>query len=169
MRLRQMAVAFLFNEAQDVLFLQKKKGSRFLAGHLVPVGGHIEDGEYSDPRIACLREVTEETGLTGQDIGGLTLRYIINRLKAGQEIRIQYIFMGNVAPGSRLVPGEEGELLWLEAGRAGGMQATASTRAVLQHYLETGIHNNHIYTGTMHSQQGDPAVSWSVLEDWEEY
>ncbi|WP_052380396.1 NUDIX hydrolase [Paenibacillus camerounensis] len=169
MRLRQMAVAFLFNEAQDVLFLQKKTGSRFLGGHLVPVGGHIEDGEHNDPRTACLREIIEETGLTGQNIGGLTLRYMIYRLRAGQEITVQYIFMGIVASGSPLAAGEEGELLWLEAGKLGGFQVTASTRAVLQHYFESGIHNDYIYTGTMHSMQGEPVVSWSVLEDWEGY
>lgn len=55
MRLRQMAAAFLFNEDKEILFLQKKANSRFLGGHLVPVGGHIEDGEFGDPQRACLR------------------------------------------------------------------------------------------------------------------
>lgn len=168
MRLRQMAAAFLFNEDKEILLLQKKANSRFLGGHLVPVGGHIEDGEFSDPQRACLREIEEETGLAEQDLGGLTLRYIVNRLKAGQEIRIQYIFMGIVAPGSRIASGEEGELLWKDTGRLDGAHITASTSAVLQHYFETGIHNNYIYTGTMHSLQGEPAVSWSILDDWEE-
>ncbi|CAM4429915.1 NUDIX hydrolase [Paenibacillus typhae] len=168
MRLRQMAVAFLFNEAGEMLFLQKKSGSRFLGGHLVPIGGHVEEGEFGDPRQACVREIAEETGLAEPDVGGLKLRYIINRLKAGQEIRIQYIFMGIVASGSRLVSGEEGELLWLEAGKLDGMHVTASTRAVLQHYFEHAVHNESIFTGTMHSLQGEPAMAWSVLEDWED-
>lgn len=37
-----MAVAFLLNEEQEVLFLQKKQNDTFLAGFLVPIGGHIE-------------------------------------------------------------------------------------------------------------------------------
>lgn len=107
MRLRQMAVAFLFNEAQDVLFLQKRPAAVFSAGIWFPLGATLRT-RHNDPRIACLREIIEETGLTGQNIGGLTLRYMIYRLRAGQEISVQYIYMGIVAPGSRLASGEEG-------------------------------------------------------------
>ncbi len=167
MLLRQMAVAFLFNEAGEVLFLQKKYASRFLGGYLVPIGGHLEDGEYNDPRRACLREIAEETGLTEQVVRSLTLRYIVHRLKADQEIRVQYVYMGSVSVDSRLVESEEGELLWIDNSKLAGLEVTASTRAIMEHYLETGIHNKQIYTGTMYPLQGEPAVGWNVLEDWE--
>lgn len=167
MLLRQMAVAFLFNEAGELLFLQKKPDSRFLGGYLVPVGGHLEDGEFNDPEQACLREIEEETGLTEQDVRSLTLRYIVHRIRADQEIRVQYVYMGSVSADSRLAQSQEGELLWIHPGRLSGRDVTATTRAVIQHYLETGIHNKRIFTGTMHSLQGVPGVGWNVLEDWE--
>ncbi|MNC08278.1 nucleoside triphosphate pyrophosphohydrolase [compost metagenome] len=167
MLLRQMAVAFLFNEAGEMLFLQKMPDSRFLGGYLVPVGGHIEDGEFNDPKRACLREIEEETGLTEQAVHGLTLRYIVNRNKGDQEIRVQYVYMGSVPADSGLVESEEGELLWIDHNKLAGLEVTASTRAIMKHYLETGIHNKQIYTGTMYSLLGEPAVGWNVLEDWE--
>lgn len=57
MKLRQLAVAFLLNEEQEVLFLQKKQKDTFLAGSLVPIGGHIEGDEINEPQKACFREI----------------------------------------------------------------------------------------------------------------
>lgn len=57
MRLRQMTVAFLYNDKQEVLFLQKKSNSPFLPGRKVPVGGHMEEEEINTPYYACIREV----------------------------------------------------------------------------------------------------------------
>lgn len=168
MLLRQMAVAFLFNEAGEMLFLQKKSASRFLGGYLVPIGGHLQDGEYNDPKRACIREIEEETGLTERAVQGLTLRYIVNRNKGNQEIRVQYVYMGSVSADSGLVESEEGELLWIDNSKLAELKVTASTRALMEHYLETGIHNRQIYTGTMYPLQGEPAVGWNVLEDWED-
>ncbi len=45
-----MAVAFLLSEEEEVLFLQKKQKDTFLAGFLVPIGGHIEGDEINEPR-----------------------------------------------------------------------------------------------------------------------
>ncbi|MBP1917451.1 8-oxo-dGTP pyrophosphatase MutT (NUDIX family) [Lederbergia galactosidilyticus] len=54
-------MAFLLNEEQEVLFLQKRPKDSFLAGHLVPIGGHIDGDEINDPKKACIREIKEET------------------------------------------------------------------------------------------------------------
>lgn len=43
LKLRQMAVAFLINEDQEVLFLQKRPKDTFLAGFLVPIGGILKE------------------------------------------------------------------------------------------------------------------------------
>lgn len=108
MRLRQKAVAFLLNEEQEVLFLQKKPKDTFLAGFLVPIGGHIEGDEINEPQEACLREIEEEIGLKSNYINNLTLRYIVLRIKEKQEIRIQYVFFGNVPKDSTLIESDEG-------------------------------------------------------------
>lgn len=167
MRLRQMAVAFLFNEKDEVLFLQKRQEAAFLSGQLVPVGGHLEGHELSDPQQACLREIEEETGLTVHSINGLSLRYIVHRVKEEAEIRIQYIYMGRVTPGSRLVESEEGRLEWVDCGSLNLRNVTASTREVLSHYLVTGNHSSGVQVGVMHSLHGEPAVRWTALQDWE--
>jgi 8-oxo-dGTP diphosphatase len=170
MLLRQMAAALLFNDKHEVLFLQKKPQAKFLSGYLVPVGGHLLDDELNDPQAACLREITEETGLTSDSMNDLSLRYIIHRVKADQEIRIQYIFTGKIAAGSGLLESEEGRLEWVEwvdCGLINQRPVTASTREVLAHYLAAGIHNKLVYTGTMNSIQGEPAIQWAILQDWE--
>ncbi|OKP98866.1 NUDIX domain-containing protein [Paenibacillus sp. P46E] len=167
MQLRQMAVAFLLNEHREVLFLQKKSDSAFLPGQLVPIGGHMEKDEISEPERACRREIQEETGLAEHALAGLELRYIVHRIKDESEIRIQYIFIGEVQAGSRLMESEEGRLMWVDCGNVMNQQVTASTKEVMGHYLETGIHNHKTYIGTMHGVQGQAAMSWAVLEDWE--
>ncbi|QUL55819.1 NUDIX domain-containing protein [Paenibacillus tritici] len=167
MQLRQMAVALLFNEQQEILFLQKKTEATFLSGHLVPVGGHLEEQEITDPQKACLREIAEETGLTSHSINDLSLRYIIHRVKENREIRIQYIFIGRVVVGSRILESDEGRLMWVNGSALNQYPVTASTREVIAHYLETGIHNKQLYTGTMHSVLGEPAIQWAILQDWE--
>lgn len=74
-----MAVAFLMNEEKEVLLLQKKPKDTFLAGFLVPIGGHIENFEINNPKKACFREIEEETGLKKESIKNLKLRYIMFR------------------------------------------------------------------------------------------
>lgn len=167
MQLRPMAVAFLFNDKQQVLLLQKQSGSSFLPGYLVPVGGHMEAREINDPRQACLREIAEETGLAEQAVGSLALRYIIHRIKDDKEIRIQYIYTGSIRADSRFIESEEGRLLWVDCSTIAGRHVTASTQEVMQHYLKTGIHSSHVYVGTMHSYHGEPQMGWNMLEDWE--
>ncbi|OKP85065.1 hypothetical protein A3844_17560 [Paenibacillus helianthi] len=167
MQLRQMAVAFLLNERREMLFLQKKSTSAFLPGQLVPIGGHMEGEEISEPKRACLREIEEETGLAEHALAGLELRYIVHRIKDESEIRIQYIFTGEVQSGSRLMESDEGRLMWVDCGNVLNQRVTASTKEVVRHYLETGIHNHTTYIGTMHGLQGQAAMSWAVLEDWE--
>lgn len=167
-RLRQMAVAFLWNEEAEVLFLQKKSGSVFLPGHLVPIGGHMEEGEFNDPRRACIREIEEETGLAEQAIRNLSLRYIVHRIRGNQEIRIQYVYMGYVPAGNIVAESEEGKLLWMDGRRLSGQHLTASTKEIMNHYLEQGIHNAQIYVGSLYPQQDRPVMGWTVLEDWED-
>ena len=58
---------------------------------MVSVGGHLEPFEINEPKIACLREIKEETGISAKIIKNLNLRYISVR-NTGDEIRIHYIF-----------------------------------------------------------------------------
>lgn len=167
MRLRQMAVAFLLNEEQEVLFLQKREKGTFLAGHLVPIGGHIDGEEINDPKKACIREIEEETGLKSDYIEDLSLRYIVLRMKDNQEIRIQYVFFGNISKNSTLTESDEGSLEWLDCMEIPNRNVSATTIEIAKHYMELGTSTEKIYVGSMKSLNGIPEITWALIEDWE--
>ncbi len=163
-----MAVAFLINEEEQILFLQKKEKSAFLPGMLVPVGGHIEITEMNEPKVACLRELKEETGLTEENIHHLTLKYIVLRMKGIEEIRMQYVFFGHVPKARPLLESDEGELSWLNQEEIENASVTATTKEIIDHYRNEQ-ENEHVYVGTMKANRENPAITWALLEDWETY
>lgn len=167
LKLRQMAVAFLFNKNQDVLFLQKKLDNSFLPGLLVPIGGHIEKEEMGDPNKACLREIEEETGLVDTDINNLMLRYVVLRMKGHSEIRIQYVYFGNVIGVSKVTESEEGQLYWKNFNEVLSDNVTETTKEIVKHYDEIGQFSDQVYVGTMKSDDGTPKITWAILEDWD--
>ncbi|WP_268258085.1 NUDIX hydrolase [Bacillus niameyensis] len=162
-----MAVAFLLNEEQEVLFLQKEQKGTFLAGLLVPIGGHMEETEINEPQKACLREVQEETGLKGESIENLKLRYIVHRIKGSHEIRIQYVFFGTVSKNSTLIKSDEGSLKWIGYKDIPNYNVTATTIEIAKHYKEIAKYNEAVYVGSMKSEKGNPEITWGLLEDWE--
>jgi 8-oxo-dGTP diphosphatase len=162
-----MAVAFLFNEEQEVLFLQKKQKDTFLAGFLVPIGGHIEGEEMNEPQKACLREIEEETGITSEYIENLEFKYIVHRLKDTQEIRIQYVFFGNVLKNTKLIESNEGMLKWIGYNDIPKQNVSATTIEIIKHYKENGQAKERVYVGSMKSLKGKPDITWGLLEDWE--
>lgn len=162
-----MAVAFLLNDKQEVLLLQKKSKATLFAGFLVPIGGHMEGHEISAPRSACLREIKEETGLKSDDINNLTLRYIILRIKENEEIRIQYVFFRDVSKNAPLIESEEGSLKWVQLKEIGNQNVSATTIAVAKHYNNQVKVSDNVYVGSMKSANGEPEITWGLLEDWE--
>ena len=162
-----MAVAFLSNERDEILFLQKKPKSTFLPGLLVPIGGHIEANEIDVPKNACLREIEEETGLMDKYINDLKLRYIVLRMKGIEEIRMQYVFFGNVSKDKELIESEEGSLSWIDISEIINKNVTATTKEIVTHYQEIDKSSERVYVGSMKSLNGGPEIGWSLLEDWE--
>lgn len=162
-----MSVAFLFNEEQEILFLQKKKKDTFLAGLLVPIGGHIEGVEINDPQKACFREIEEETGLKSDYIKNLTLGYVVLRIKGNQELRIQYVFIGIVPKNTVLIESDEGSLSWIGYEDILNNNVSATTKEIVKHYDSIGKQNEKVYVGSMKSLNGNPEITWGLLEDWE--
>ncbi|MFF2753007.1 NUDIX domain-containing protein [Psychrobacillus sp. NPDC058041] len=167
MKLRQMTVAFLVNEEQEVLFLQKKIQDTFFAGFLVPIGGHMEANEINDPQKACIREIEEETGLKRECINNLELRYIVHRVKNNQEIRIQYVYFGTISKSSKLIESEEGSLTWIKYKEIVNQHVSATTNEIVKHFYDLGKSTEKVYVGSMNSLNGNPQINWGVLEDWE--
>ncbi|GLX66771.1 NUDIX domain-containing protein [Paenibacillus glycanilyticus] len=161
--LRQMSVAFLIHE-DKLLMMEKPNNNSFVAGMVVPIGGHMEQQEMNNPREACLREVEEETGLTVGDMSGLELKYIVLRIKES-EIRIQYVYFSNVKH-LNVQESEEGKLVWVDARTAKDLNVTATTKYILEHYLNHKSSSD-IYVGTMKSFENEPEITWGLLEDWE--
>ncbi|MDX5475663.1 MAG: NUDIX domain-containing protein [Bacillaceae bacterium] len=167
MKLRQFAVAFLINENQEVLFLQKKLEGTFLAGFLVPIGGHIEGHEMNEPQNACIREIEEETGIKSDLIKNLSLRYIVHRVKDNKEIRIQYVFFGSVPKSISLIESDEGSLTWVRYEDIGKQHVSVTTQEIVKHYAALNKDSKKVYVGSMKSLKGEPEITWALLEDWE--
>lgn len=162
-----MAVAFLLNEKNEVLLLKKRKDAEFLAGLSVPIGGHIEGSEISNPKAACFREIAEETGLNKKSIKELKLKYIIHRIVGNLEIRTQYVFFGKVIETIELTESIEGSLEWVPYKNIAAGNVTETTVEIIKHYQRMKSNNEYIFIGSMKSFNGSPSITWCLLEDWE--
>ncbi|MDV2582930.1 NUDIX hydrolase [Alkalibacillus haloalkaliphilus] len=166
MKLKQFAAAFLFNENDEVLLLQKKVDAKFLAGKRVPIGGHMEIGEMNDPQSACFREIHEETGLSQEQVDHVTLKYVVHRMQEDY-IYIQFIYIGKLQENVDVIDSDEGELIWVPSDRLEDENVTEAIRELARHYGQIGQYNDEIYVGVMLSNEGQPQMSWSVVQDWE--
>ncbi|WP_099302580.1 NUDIX hydrolase [Bacillus sp. Marseille-P3800] len=168
MKLRQLAVALLVNEKEELLFLRKRKEDAFFANFYLPIGGHMDENELNNPEAACYREIYEETGISRSSIRDLRLAYIIHRLKE-TEVRIQYVFVGRVHANQILVPSNEGTLFWMSINSSTLINnISETTYELIKHFKENVSLTEAIFVGSMHAAQGLPAITWSTLEDWEQ-
>ena len=160
---RLLATAFLIN-GNRLLMMKRSSQAKLLSGRWAPIGGHLEPDELNDPLAACLREIREETCLSGGDLAGLTLRYIVHRRRE-DEIRTQHVYFG-CANEKRVGRTEEAELCWVPLGQVGELDVSASTRFTLEHYTLLGSQTDCVYVGTLDVHDGKPVVSWAPLRDW---
>ena len=96
-----------------------------------------------------------------------TLRYIVLRIKENQEIRIQYVFFGNVSKNSTLIESDEGSLKWVKFQDVTNQNVSSTTIEIVKHYSSLGVLTENMYVGSMKSEVGKPAITWGILEDWE--
>jgi len=136
----------LFFQREDGLVCLYRIGSR-VANHkyVGACGGHFEENELSSPENCVLRELGEELGLTGEDIEGLTLRYITLRYM-GQEIRQNYYFFARLK-GERALRSTEGELRFFTWEELKTIDMPVSARHMMDHYLQVGRFDENRYAG----------------------
>jgi 8-oxo-dGTP diphosphatase len=159
-KLRQMAAAFIFRD--DLVLMMKRADTReFAPGLWAPVGGHMESPELNDPGAASLREVFEETGITGAGLSDFRLKYLILRQK-DEEIRMQYVYFASTRT-SDLQQTEEGELHWIERSRILDLELALTSRITLEHYFKVGFQTDGIFVGTIRGAGEQPAVNWAQL------
>ena len=143
-RLRNMTSVFFVRE--DGLLCLYRIGSRVANGKYVgAAGGHFEKEELNDPARCALREMKEELGLDAQDVEGLTLRYVTLRYYQG-EVRQNYYFFGRLKT-DRGLTSNEGNLRWVTWEELKQLDMPVSARHMMDHYLATGRHTDHLYVG----------------------
>ena len=144
-KLRNMTAVYI-SRGEEMLLLYRV-GSRVVAPSYCGVGGHFEVGELNDARACVLRELREETGLTENDLCGLRMRYVTQRLKNG-EVRQNYYFFAELAPGAQ-APGSssEGRLEWVPFSGLLQKEMPHTAYSVIRHYLETGRYTDALYAG----------------------
>jgi len=161
-RTRMIAAAMLFN-GNDLLMMKRSTKRTLNPGMWAAVGGHLEPEEVNDPRVACLREIYEETGLAENEIFDLQLRYILIRLNR-QEVRQQFVYSGYTARRD-IIQTDEGVLHWIPRDQILQREIPFIFHCLLDHYL----HNDpasHIWVGTAgFTPANKPTVHWTALTD----
>lgn len=145
MKLRPMTAIYLTRG--DKILLLYRIGSRVVGNSYTgSAGGHIEAEEYRDPKACVLRELREETGLTEEDLMGLSLRYITMRNKNG-EIRQNYYYFAALKDGASVNDSNEGRLEWHNLKALDGLPMPVTARHVVDHYLAVGRFDDKLYGG----------------------
>jgi 8-oxo-dGTP diphosphatase len=162
--LRMLSTALLINSQDELMMMERSKTRTLSPGLWGAVGGHIEPSELNHPRSACLREITEETGIMPGDIMGLHMRYILIRLNKN-EIRQQFFYVGKTDKSPSVLT-DEGELHWIPKAEVFDRPIPFIFRCLLEHYY-AHEHSTHPWVGTagFHLENGEPSVHWIPLLD----
>jgi 8-oxo-dGTP diphosphatase len=161
-RARIIAAAMLFHD-NDLLMMKRSPTRTLNPGMWAAVGGHLEPGEISSPRNACLREIYEETGLQEEEIVDLQLQYILLRLNQ-QEVRQQFIYTARTTRRDVLQT-EEGDLHWIPREQVLQREIPFIFHQLLRHYFTNGP-TAHIWVGTAgFNEHKAPEVHWTALID----
>lgn len=162
-RLRQMTGVFLQN-GPDMLLMKRAETMRIAPGLWAGVGGHLEPEEIGDPAKCALRELEEETGITQDRIHDFRLQAVVQR-RRGDEIRIQYIYLGT-ADTRELGETVEGTLHWVSCSEVLNNEMSAANQFFLKKYFANGPSES-VWIGTLGNESGHPLIQWAILEDWE--
>ena len=163
-KLRVMCGAMISNNS-DFLMMKRAENRAFAPGLWGLVGGHAEPEEINDPLAACLREVFEETGITQDGFNNLKLRYIAYR-RADDEIRVQYIFVGEAKFRSFIDKTEEGTLYWIAKTQLHELPMSFTLKKAIEHYILFGRETDAVYLGTATEQEGQPLMKWMTVDNW---
>ena len=161
--MRVMTTAYLFN-GDFVLLMERSPHRSYLLGVWSGIGGHVEVNEFGNFMSACFREIEEETGLKSNNVVSLNLKYVILRQRKS-ELSQQFIYVGS-ATTRQIGTTDEGTLHWIPSQHIFDYQMTDSNRLMLKHYL-SHEQTDQIWVGVMHGDEGQPAIHWALLSDWE--
>jgi 8-oxo-dGTP diphosphatase len=153
-----MSSAFL-TFGKELLLMHRAYNRKIAPGMWSAVGGHLEPFELNEPKSACLREIREETGVSADIIKNLNLRYISIR-NTSYEIRINYIFFGELEFKPPMIECEEGTLHFIEVDKAIELPMTFSIKEVINHWRNNENLDN-IFVATINSDNAH--LQWNIL------
>lgn len=146
-KLRNMATIYI--KKDNKMLLLDRIGSKVVNRSWCGVGGHFEPDEVNDAKVAVLREMNEEIGLTENDLDNLDLRYIALRL-INDELRINYYFFADLKDSAKINYNcDEGILEWVSFDEVNSRKMPYTAQKVMVHYLETGINTTDFYSVTV--------------------
>ncbi|MNQ92485.1 hypothetical protein D3C85_1079150 [compost metagenome] len=159
-----MSTALLWNKNDELLMMKRSLSRTLSPGLWAAVGGHLEPHEISQPRMACFREIWEETGIEQDEIHNLHLQYVLIRLN-GQEIRQQFFYVGTTDIEPRIVT-DEGDLHWIPRTAVLDRPIPYIFRCLLEHYFTVGP-TSHPWIGSagMDAETGLSTIHWNPLLD----
>lgn len=144
-KLRNMASIYISRD--DKMLMLYRIGSSVVPPSWCGIGGHFEEYELNDARACVLRELKEEMNISEGELDDLQLKYVTLRLK-NNEIRQNYYFFADLK--SNVIVNlicNEGKPEWIQYEHILEKEMPYTAKYVLQHYLKTGKHSNHIYGG----------------------
>lgn len=144
-RLRNMTAIYLTYRGR--IYLLYRRGSSVISDSWTgTAGGHFEPHELNDPRACVLRELYEETGLTEDDVEGLSMRYIVQRLK-NNEVRQNYYFFAELKKPIDGIESSEGEIRSFTLEETLPLEMPLSAKFMMQHYVAEGHATDLLYCG----------------------
>jgi 8-oxo-dGTP diphosphatase len=163
--LQNASGAFLINNGHYLLM--RRSPTREIAPNLWScVGGFIDEKELNNPLETCLREITEETGITNEHIFNLELKYIIIR-RYKNIIRQNYIYFGETDI-NEFKNTEEGTLHWIKEEELLTLEYTKTYTEMIKHYLKNKNRlNDKIAVGVAGNELSQLKMNWSIVEDFE--
>ena len=106
--MKNTTLCYVEQDGKYLMLLRNKKKQDENAGKWIGVGGKFEEGE--SPQDCLLREVQEETGLR---LTQYRFRGIVTFVSDQYETEYMHLFTAHGFEGE-LIPGDEGELKWVE-------------------------------------------------------
>lgn len=107
----------------------------------------------NDARSCVLRELEEELGLAEKELSNFEMRYVALKRTNG-EIRQNYYFFAEIEDETNLkLISNEGILKWFDISEVHSLEMPYSSKYVIQHYLNIGMHNSNLYCGVADGNQ----------------
>jgi 8-oxo-dGTP diphosphatase len=134
-RLYLRVMASVIARKDGRILMQHRAAHKKIAPNLWAIpGGHVEPYELRAPKLTALRELYEETGLTGEQFTDFGLRCVQMSMQ-GNEIRLHFDYAADVMGEPVLRPNDEGTLHWLEPEAIPKLDMRPSMHALMGHYL----------------------------------